>query len=191
MPNIFVKTVFHHARIAASLLIIALAACGCERHSATVAPPPAATAPVHVPAVAARYAELVRDAEAYNADNPEMSKWLMNGEHCFVAGAVDPDLQDRVIAFVRDPEGLDLIFDRLLDSHPGDLEVLIDAQFLIYAGGYRKTPDEIIEGGKRAQELLTAAENGRFRDAERRYPTAPIRQRIENAARRVLAGGKI
>ena len=125
----------------------------------------------------------------------------MNSEHCLLIDdedashiveegeSADPShfLQAKVIAFVRRPGALDYIFGRLLDANPDDQEVLAAAQLLIYAGQYYTRLDEVLPESRRAAEVLNAAEEGRFGSAEKRWPQAPIREKIEHAARRVIA----
>ena len=140
--------------------------------------------------LAATYQILVNDAKAYNDTIHSMNSLRMNGQHCFLDGSDDTTLWDNVEKFVRIPGALDYLFDHLLDQRLSDSEVLVDAQFLIFAGEVRETAHEIIPGGRRAKELLAAAENGRFTAAEHKFPDAPIRQKIEDAAQRVIATAK-
>jgi len=154
---------------------------------------PAGTQPTTEPSVDTQYADLLRKAEGYNQQNPDMDGWLMNCEHCFLvpaSGDVGDMLQDRVIAFVRRPGALNYVFGRLLDGHPADEAILADSQFLIFAGEYFEHNGEVIPGGIRASELLRAAETGRFAAAEKHYPKAPIREKIVIAAKRALSGMK-
>jgi hypothetical protein len=143
-----------------------------------------------ISAIRGEYAKIYQTAKQYNAANPEMDRWLMNCEHCFLTGWTDEKLYEEVIAFVRRPGSLDFMFGHLLDGELSDEEILIDAEILIYAGEYRETYGEVIDVGKRAKELLSATESGRFISAEKRYPEAPIREKIENAARRSIAHGR-
>jgi hypothetical protein len=141
--------------------------------------------------IGAEYARLLSRAREYNAANPEMNRWMMNSEHCFLVGSGedirDPDLLiSRVIAFVRRPGALDLIFGRLLDKEVSDDEVLADAEMLVFAGEDYERAGEILPESKRAKEILDAAEHNKFSSAENHFPQSPIRQKIENAARRAL-----
>jgi hypothetical protein len=130
-----------------------------------------------------RYADFLARVRAYNSEYPELDSWSMNCEHCLVA---DADLVEDVIRFVREPGVIDFIFGRLLDGNCDDGEVLADAELLVYAGEYQVNNAEVIPGGRRAAELLSAAENGRFSRTESVFPQAPIRQKIEIAAQRAL-----
>ena len=180
-------------------LVILAGLNGCGKSSTTIA---AATQPK----LAAEYANLLRRAEKENVKHPEMlNAWGMNCEHCLFVDDEDAPLlakqdsdttnlllQAEVIAFVRRPGALDYIFNALLSGNLNDAEVLADPQILVYAGEYygevngKERRDEILPPNTRAVEILEAAQKGRFNSAEKRWPEAPIREKIENAARRAI-----
>lgn len=130
------------------------------------------------PALSDEYTELLKRLREYNTDG--MDHWTMNSEH-LLAG--EGDMRDQVIEFVRQPGGLDLLFDRLLDEKSTAAEQLATAELLVYYGQYRLKGDESL-WSDRSQRVLAAIEQGRFDSAEKRYPDAPIKEQIVRAARR-------
>jgi hypothetical protein len=178
----------------------------CSRVATEPATTQSTTQPATQPGLATEYANLLRRAEKYNKRHPQQSAWSMSADHCLLVDDEDIPyilrreedttyltLNHRIIAFVRRPGALDLIFTRLLDGNPDDEEILADAQMLVYAGSYveicdgRERRDEVLPRSRRAGEVLDAAEKGRFISAERRWPDAPIREKIEKAARWAIA----
>jgi hypothetical protein len=152
------------------------------------------TQPATSPSLEEQYTFLLSRAKDFNARCSDINPWIMDVEHCFLTRLKEgsPDLlRTEVIAFVRTPGAMDLLFDRLLGQGADDAEVLAIAEMLMFAGEHRETPDERIGRSYRAKAALDAANEGKFLATERRYPKAPIREKIINAARRAIEDAQI
>ena len=142
------------------------------------------------------YHNLLALAEAYNADGRSIDAWEMTTEHCFLvpvspADTFSPEravpvLQNEVADFVDRPGTPRFLFDRLLKAQGDDTEVLVLAEFLMFAT-YDGNDGDFKDCSGVAARVLAAAEAGDFSAAEKRCPAAPLRTCIEAAARRAVA----
>ena len=180
------------------LAAVAALALSCGHQAAPVRTPAASGTLAREQANMGEYRILFAEAQSCNRAFPNLNRWSMNAEHCLLFLLNKPPFSDenppdnlssRVKAFLLHPGAIDLVCSRLLDGHPTDEEVLIDAEFSIYAGKYSIGDDSVDQRAERGAELAAAAKAGIFASAEQRYPQAPIREVLEAAGKR-LSGVK-
>jgi hypothetical protein len=103
-----------------------------------------------------------------------MDSWTMNCEHLF---ADEGELRDRVIAFVRRPQALDLLYARLLEPQADPEEILVVVQLLVYHGQYHLDGDELLSSTN-ADAVDRAIAEGRPSWVLKQYPALPVLELI-------------
>jgi hypothetical protein len=115
-----------------------------------------------------------------------MTSWCMHYDHLFMNGDDfgEPDsLRERCKRFVRISGAVDFLFQKLLDEHISEQDVLAVAEILVFWAGDDQPGDDSIKS-KFAAPVLEALKNGKFTGAAKRYPDLKVELYIDRAAQK-------